>query len=289
MRNIERKQLLQAKNSPACPETANVTTDVEKKLGNNPSSCNNLERQNSMTPPLPPKNAKIIPPPTPLRGITTIVPLAIPDVPAPPRPDSIIIESEVVTTIETLKESTENADSSEAFRKLDSFGESKEKSYTVISEYDHTVETFLCFIGWFLFIFSRILSMVIFFEFYPTLLVSILSFHYICMISYLFYYSKYNDITSFFLNLWLGLVYTFSVIEYRIKFKCADKWLVFYYTFSILQNIFMSLTWYFYGNWNGLWYSYSFNFIFICIGLCFLSKITHYIIIKPKKQRVYVS
>ncbi|KAG7207591.1 hypothetical protein KM043_009214 [Ampulex compressa] len=53
-----------------------------------------LERQISVTPPLPPKNAHITPPPTPLRGITTVIPLPVPDVPAPPRPDSTYISPE---------------------------------------------------------------------------------------------------------------------------------------------------------------------------------------------------
>ncbi|XP_076291855.1 uncharacterized protein LOC143214542 isoform X2 [Lasioglossum baleicum] len=48
-----------------------------------------LDRQISLTPPLPPKNVQSKPPPTPLRGITTVTPLPVPDVPAPPRPDSI--------------------------------------------------------------------------------------------------------------------------------------------------------------------------------------------------------
>lgn len=245
----------------------------------------NLNRQNSATPPLPPKNAKITPPPTPLRGITSITPLAVPDIPAPPRPDFAIIEE---VSSDDISKSKGNKKSNKAFKGACSIKESKENSF-FISENDNLLETFLFFFWWFLFILSRVLSIVLFFEFYPTFLLAILGLHYIFIISYLFYYAKYNDLTSFFINLWLGFVFMFSIIEYRIKFKYFDKWLVFYYILVILQNIFMTLTWYRDGIWDGSWYFYSFYIIFISISLCLLSSITYYIFLRPKKQRVYIT
>lgn len=243
-----------------------------------------MERQNSTTPPLPPKNVKIIPPPTPLRGITSITPLAVPDAPAPPRPDESIINSEEIITEETLNKSIDNSEVSRTFERHNSINQN---FFLLRTEYAF-FEKFLSFIWWFLFILARVLSITIFFEFYSTLLLAIIGLHYICVISYLFYYAKYNDITSFFINIWLGFVYLFSIIEYRVKFKHADKWLVFHYTFVFLQNIFMTLTWYYYGTWNGFWwYYYSFNIIFICVSLCLLSTIVYYIFLKLKRRRVY--
>ncbi|OAD54009.1 hypothetical protein WN48_08429 [Eufriesea mexicana] len=116
-----------------------------------------LDRQVSVTPPLPPKNAHITPPPTPLRGITTVTPLPIPDIPAPPRPDSIY------------------------------------------------------------------------------------------------------------------------------------KWILPYYIFVLIQNTFLTLSWYFYTDWDGFWYTYVFYVIFGSMMLCILSTIIYCALLKPKKCRIYTS
>ncbi|KZC06888.1 hypothetical protein WN55_08122 [Dufourea novaeangliae] len=116
-----------------------------------------LDRQISVTPPLPPKNVRIIPPPTPLRGITTVTPLPIPDAPAPPIPDSVY------------------------------------------------------------------------------------------------------------------------------------KWLLPYYVFVVLQNTLLTLTWYFYADWHGFWYSYIFYVIFTSMALCILSTTVYCVLLKPKKRRIYTS
>ncbi|OXU28218.1 hypothetical protein TSAR_011729 [Trichomalopsis sarcophagae] len=285
LENLEEKQLLQSTITSSQAETAEATNkpDTDK------NSSGQLERQNSMTPPLPPKNVKIIPPPAPLRGITSITPLAVPDMPAPPRPDSLVVDPEDVKLDQIPKSSSDDTTNDRAFERSDSLKIPKRKNFAKGLENDDPVGIFLAFVWWFLFILPRVLSIAIFYEFYPLYLLAVLGVHYVCMIGYLFYYAKYYDVMSFFINLWLGLVYVFSIIEYRIKFKYADKWLIFYYIFVILQNTFMTMFWYFYGNWDGFWYSYSFHMIFICMSLCLLSTIVYYLMLKPKKRRIYVT
>ncbi|XP_006614130.1 uncharacterized protein LOC102672338 isoform X1 [Apis dorsata] len=247
-----------------------------------------LDRQVSITPPLPPKNVYITPPPTPLRGITTVIPLPIPDVPAPPRPDSIC------TVIE-------NSDSEKSFTKKVSVAATKKnntiqnlkvpqrKYSTKGLEEDDPIGKFLSFLWWFFFILARILTIAVFYEFFPLYLSIVLSLHYGIMLIYLFYYTKYYDIITFFLNLWLGLVYIISLIEYRIKFKYADKWVLPYYIFVLMQNMFLTLSWYFYSDWDGFWYTYVFYVIFGSMTLCILSTIIYCVLFKPKKHRIYTS
>ncbi|XP_076670843.1 uncharacterized protein LOC143370100 [Andrena cerasifolii] len=247
-----------------------------------------LDRQISVTPPLPPKNVHIIPPPTPLRGITTVAPLPIPDIPAPPRPDSICTN-------------TENLESGDAPTKSISAEESKKKAdiqnlklpqrrYSKKGlEEDDPIGKFLCFLWWFFFILARILAIAVFYEFYPIHLSIVLSIHYGVMLIYLFYYAKYYDIITFFVNLWLGLVYICSLIEYRIKFKYADKWVLPYYIFVLLQNTFLTLSWYLYADWDGFWYTYVFYVIFASMTLCILSTTIYCVLLKPKKRRIYTS
>lgn len=243
----------------------------------------------SVTPPLPPKNVYITPPPTPLRGITTVTPLPIPDVPAPPRPDSIC-------TI------PENSESEKLFTKAISIGDAEKSINTTQNlkvpqrrystkglEEDDPVGKFLSFLWWFFFILARILTIATFYEFYPLYLSIVLGIHYGIMLIYLFYYTKYYDIITFFLNLWLGLIYIVSLIEYRIKFKYADKWVLPYYIFILMQNTFLTLSWYFYADWDGFWYTYVFYVIFGAMTLCVLSTIIYCALLKPKKHRIYTS
>ncbi|XP_053999203.1 uncharacterized protein LOC128887387 [Hylaeus anthracinus] len=245
-----------------------------------------LDRQVSVTPPLPPKNVHIVPPPTPLRGITIVAPLLVPDVPAPPRPDSICTNPEsekVVTRLVSIAESNKNLDSAQTLKV-------PQRRYTKKGlEEDDPVGKFLCFLWWFFFILARILAIAVFYEFYPLYLCIVLGIHYGIMLTYLFYYAKYYDIITFFVNLWLGLVYIVSLIEYRIKFKYADKWMLPYYLFVILQNTFLTLAWYMYADWDGFWYSYVFYVIFGSMTLCILSTTIYCALLKPKKRRVYTS
>lgn len=246
-----------------------------------------FERRDSATPLLPPKNVKVTGPPAPLRGITSITPLPIPDMPAPPRPDFSIDEPEDIKPEETEVE--EKPASKAVLKRMRSLRVPRRKYSTKGLEEDDPVGFFLAFIWWFLFIFSRVFSIALFYEFYPIYLSGVLGVHYAVMIAYLFYYAKYYDATTFFVNLWLGLIYVFSIVEYRIKFKYADKWLVFYYVFVFVQNGLMTLGWYLNADYDGFWYTYVCHAIFISMGLCLLSTITYHVILKPKKQRVYVT
>lgn len=248
-----------------------------------------LDRQVSITPPLPPRNARITPPPTPLRGITTVAPLPIPDVPAPPRPDSICTsaeqgDSEIDPTKSVVVSDPDQNQEKNATLKLPIRKYSKKGL-----EEDDPIGKFLSFLWWFFFILARILAIMVFYEFYPLTLLGVLGTHYVIMLIYLFYYAKYYDIITFFVNLWLGLVYVFSLIEYRIKFKYADKWLLPYYIFVLLQNTALTLTWYFDADWDGFWYNYVFYVIFASMTLCVLSTVFYYVLLKPKKCRVYSS
>ncbi|KAL6260289.1 hypothetical protein P5V15_007821 [Pogonomyrmex californicus] len=244
-----------------------------------------LDRQISVTPPLPPKNVHVTPPPTPLRGITTVMPLPVPDVPAPPRPDSVYREDEATKAAASLESNQRLIGSS-----AQSLQVPKRKYSEKGLEEDDPVGKFLSFLWWFLFILARVFAIAVAYEFYPTTVLTIVGIHYAIMLAYLFYYSKYKyDVITIIVNLWLGLVYIFSLIEYRIKFKYADWWTLPYYAFVIVQNVALTLTWYLNADWNGFWYTYIFSAIFGSMTLCVLSSAVYYAMFKPKKCRVYSS
>lgn len=243
-----------------------------------------LDRQVSMTPPLPPKNVHVTPPPTPLRGITTVAPLLVPDIPAPPRPDSVYAEEEAAKAAATIESDQRLTDSNAQSLKVP-----KRKYSKKGLEEDDPMGKFLSFLWWFFFILARVFAIAVAYEFYPLAVVTMICVHYAIMLAYLFYYSKYYDIITLVVNLWLGLVYIFSLIEYRIKFKYADWCTLPYYVFVIVQNVAFTFVWYMNADWNGFWYTYIFWAILGSMVLCVLSSAVYHAMFKPKKRRVYSS
>lgn len=262
---IELKTLIK-EDSAVTPPTVVEETENPKDLG--------ISRQISTTPPLPPKNAHATPPPTPLRGVTIVEPLKIPDMPAPPRPDST---------------ANNNAEVDTKLYKTFSFKLPKRTYSQKGLDEDDPIGRAIAFLWWFLFILPRIFSLALFYEFYPATLGGVLAVHYLLMLAYLFYYAKEYTATTFFINLWLGLVYIVSAIEYKIKFKYADRWLIVYYGFVMIQNTIFTLVWYFYSEWEGFYYDLIFYTIFGSMGLCVASTTVYYVLLKPKKRRVYIS
>lgn len=300
LNNVEEKTPLQAlpadpsqedktDDTPTAPSEVNPPKDhpiSESERQLQPESCAaSLDRQISVTPPLPPKNVHITPPPTPLRGITTVVPLPIPDVPAPRRPDSVYQDEEPgIVDASTLESGQRLMSSSEPSLKVP-----KRKYSEKGLEEDDPVGKFLSFLWWFFFIVARVISIAMAYEFYPKTVFAVLGVHYALMLVYIFYYSKYYDAITFVVNLWLGLVYVFSLIEYRIKFKYADWWTLPYYTFVMLQNTALTFTWFIHADWEGFWYTYTFTAILFSMLLCILSSGVYHTMFKPKKCRVYSS
>ncbi|XP_012524983.1 uncharacterized protein LOC105830291 [Monomorium pharaonis] len=267
-------------------ETSTVTAENEQQqqelqIQSQPHTAS-LDRQVSVTPPLPPKNVHVTPPPMPLRGITTVTPLPVPDVPAPPRPDSVYNTEEEAARGGPESNQRLIDDGAQASLKVP-----KRKYSEKGLEEDDPIGLFLSFLWWFFFIMARVFAIATAYEFYPTAVLTVMAVHYAVMLAYLFYYAKYYDVVSFIVNLWLGLVYIFSLIEYRIKFKYADWWTLPYYIFVIAQNVALTLTWYVHADWTGFWYTYTFGMILGSMALCILSSGMYYAMFRPKKRRVY--
>lgn len=276
-------------------ESAASEQDEGENDDDNESSIS-PDRQASVTPPLPPKNVHVAPPPTPLRGITTVPPLPVPDVPAPPRPDSAYAGDAAKSRSEPdeAKASPESGSirSVEATRNENVNGSCDlkipERRYSSKGlEEDDPAGKFLTFLWWFLFILARILALVLFYQFYTVYSFIVLAVHYGVVSIYLFRHTKFCNAITFILDLWLGSVYIVSLIEYRVKFEYADKWVLSYYVFVLTQNTLMTLSWYAYADWTGFWYRYAFYVIFGSMILCVLSTSIYYALLKPKKHRIY--
>ncbi|KAK0085185.1 hypothetical protein PV325_008871 [Microctonus aethiopoides] len=296
--DLEEKKLLQSKNPVAASEqTESTTNESNLPAGNSESGVEPqrvvLQRQISATPPLPPRNAQIIPPPAPLRGITSVTILQVPEMPAPPRPDSIAQDS-VENNTELQGKSTDqifciHEKSDETSKRWKGLRIPKRIYAVKGMEEDDPVGKFVAFLWWFFFIVARVFAIALFYEFYPLYLIGVLGVHYILMLIFLFYHAKDYNITTFIVNVWLGFVYIVSIIEYRIKFKYADKWLLTYYIFVIIENSIMTATWFVLSDWDSFWYSYMFYAIILSMGLCLISTCVYQILFKPGNRRIYAS
>lgn len=258
-----------------------------------------LERQVSMTPPLPPKNAQMLPPPAPIRGVTSVASLPPPDMIAPPRPDTLVFDNHDNTTT-TTSTTTTTTPINNKITTIETIGQTSEVHWRDIKvpqrkdsvkgmEEDDPVGKLIAFIWWFFFILARIFAIALFYEFHPIWLGGIIGIHYIVMLGYLFYHAKDYNITTIFVNLWLGFVYIFVLVEYRIKFKYADKCLFFYYAFVVIQNVMMTLTWFIFDEYDGFWFKYIFYTIFSSMVLCITSTTVYHVLFKPGTRRVFAS
>lgn len=141
---------------------------------------------------------------------------------------------------------------------------------------------------WYGFLVARVLTISIFAYFFMEHCLWLLSSHFILVIIILSYDVKSDAVKRakalFFI--FLGLVYIFCIIEFKIKFKKAT---FIYYGFFVLvfvENLVMCLIW-FIGQIESLendyWFRYAFYVIIFCSFTSFSSMLFYFLINKPSK------
>lgn len=149
----------------------------------------------------------------------------------------------------------------------------------------------IAFIWWFTFILGRMLSISTFAYFYTTETIWLLSSHFVLAVSLLLYDAQANIIrkTKAVYYVFVGLIYLFVLIEFKMKFKKVKFW---YYGFFVLvytENFTMCLFW-----WlrnvdyllDDYWFKYIFNLVIICITLSLFSLLFYVNVTKPKSVTV---
>lgn len=135
---------------------------------------------------------------------------------------------------------------------------------------------------------ARVLTISIFAYFYMKETIYLITVHYLLVIGVLFYDIKTNEVkrakVAFFI--FIGLVYVFCIIEFKIKFKKAS--FIFYGFFFLVffENLVMCLVWLL-GEVesieNDFWFRFVFYIIVICQILSFSSMFVYFFVNKPKK------
>lgn len=170
---------------------------------------------------------------------------------------------------------------------VDIFGIPRLRDIKALPEDDVAGKT-IAFFWWWCFLLGRMLTISAFAYFYPTDIIWLLASHFILVVSLLLYDVRADEVRRakaiFFI--FIGLVYLFCLIEFKIKFKKAK---FIYYGFFLLmftENIVMCSVWWF-GNVetieNDFWYRYIFCVIWGSTGLSIVSMLFYLRINKPEK------
>lgn len=143
------------------------------------------------------------------------------------------------------------------------------------------------FLWWFTFLIARMVAISTFALFYTTHTIWLLTSHFILAVALLLYDTKANEIrrTKAIFYVFVGLVYLFCLIEFKVKFTKVKFWYYGFFTLVFAENFAMSFTWWFanmeylYNDW---WFKYIFYLIIGCTVLSLSSLVFYVKINKPK-------
>ncbi|XP_066157830.1 uncharacterized protein [Euwallacea fornicatus] len=150
------------------------------------------------------------------------------------------------------------------------------------------------FLWWFTFLLSRILAISAFAYFFFNVCVGLLISHVLIVIAALAYDVKTDKIKQdkFAFFIFIGIVYVFCIIEFKIRFKKV-KWIYFgYFGLMYLENFVMCLVWYckeIESLENDYWYRYIFYAIVTSHILSLSAMIFYYILTRPKSVFIRVA
>lgn len=155
-------------------------------------------------------------------------------------------------------------------------------------EQDDFIGKSVSFTGWVLFLIMRILSLSVFSVFYLKATLHLLYIHYFLMVLCLFYETKFHEkIERICFYLFLGYIYIFSILEFKIKFVHVRQWYSGYVGFVFTQNIVISMIWYGFADFNSWWFHYLFALIIGSGMLSLACLLFYYFLLKPADKILF--
>ncbi|XP_077285403.1 uncharacterized protein LOC143910692 [Arctopsyche grandis] len=149
------------------------------------------------------------------------------------------------------------------------------------------VSKMIAFVAWFLFIGARMLVLSSFSSFYIMECLYICIVHYVLVTSLLLWNSWYENVHRKVFYLFLGYVYTFCLIEFKMKFKKVRLWYGGFFSVITIENFILTAIWYATGNFNNWWYTYVVIVITGASTLSYVCFIIYFLILKPKPITLY--
>lgn len=148
----------------------------------------------------------------------------------------------------------------------------------------------VAFAGWVMFLLMRMIALSVFYVFFPTYFWMICLNHYLLMIACIIYEVRLHEkLERYYFYLFLAYIYTFSLMEFKIKFIHVRTWYVGYVAIVFAQNIAMSALWYNLGSFESWWFDFL-HYITIASGiLSLLCLMFYYAFLKPKDKLLFVN
>lgn len=146
----------------------------------------------------------------------------------------------------------------------------------------------IAFLWWFTFLLARFLAISVFAYFYMSQTIWLLSSHYILVLLILLYDVKTDQVkrSKIFFFLFIGFVYLFCIIEFKIKFKKARLLYYGYFLLVFTENFVMCMIW-FIGKIdsieNDFWFRYVFYIFVACSMASFSSMVFYFLVNQPPK------
>ncbi|XP_018577197.1 uncharacterized protein LOC108915611 [Anoplophora glabripennis] len=149
----------------------------------------------------------------------------------------------------------------------------------------------VAFLWWFCFLLVRVLAISVFAYFFIKETVWLLASHYAIIMGFLLYDVKSDEVKRakaiFFI--FIGLIYIFCIIEFKIKFKKATFIYYGYFVLAFIENFVMCMIWFMTeieSIENDFWFRYSFYIIVMGSLISFSSMLFYFTINKPPKVMV---
>lgn len=146
----------------------------------------------------------------------------------------------------------------------------------------------IAFCWWFCFLLARMLAISAFAYFYLTDVIWLLGAHFVLVVALLVYDVRSDQvrINKAIFFIFIGLVYLFCLIEFKIKFKKTKFIYNGFFALVFTENIIMSLVW-----WcanletveDDWWFKYIICLIIGCTGLSLISMLFYLKVNKPEK------
>ncbi|XP_055642370.1 uncharacterized protein LOC129779120 [Toxorhynchites rutilus septentrionalis] len=157
-------------------------------------------------------------------------------------------------------------------------------------EEDDLVGKAISFAGWVMFLLMRMISLSVFYVFFPTIFWMVCLNHYLLMIACIIYEVRFHEkLERYFFYLFLAYIYVYSLLEFKIRFIHVRTWYIGYFVIVFAENIVMSALWYNLGVFESWWFDFL-HFITITSGiLSLLCLLFYYGFLRPKDKLLFVN
>lgn len=155
-------------------------------------------------------------------------------------------------------------------------------------EQEDFVAKAVAYTAWALFLFQRMVALSVFFHFYPWPCVYLCVGHYAAMLLLLFVETRFHEKierTAFYL--FLAYVYVFCILEFKIKFRKPRRWFVGYVLLVMVQNLSITLVWYYGQDWESWWFEYLFAAVMLSMLYATMCWGVYFFLLKPADKVLF--